>query len=263
MPNLNIRHSDLERAIIYVATGEKHRTEVVNNVRSSLPFISQYPRFLYTDSLDNIPDGVFTNVLLHPFLFSYRDKIPPLINLPSRFCLFLDDTRVIHDLDPLFLSLGNNHLGGVYAPVRNPPGWSDSTIPSFFPELNSGVLLMRRCTKQRSLIKSWLRLYDNLSRRYNQSWDQASLRSTIWKYHISKKFKFTLFPQEANLRLTKPWVAGRGLPVSIVHGRAPESEFSNLVSYLNDDIDRFRTWTEWLTLYPNTQIRPRHDRTFS
>ena len=70
-------------------------------------------------------------------------------------------------------------------------------------------------------------------------------------------------PQEANLRLTKPWVAGRGLKVSVLHGRPPEDELDDFVQFLNDDFDRFRTWSEWLSLYPNSQIRPRHDRTFS
>ena len=252
-------------SIVYVATGKRHLREVINNATASRGFISSYRVVLYTDSRDDIPDGLFSDVILLPSpSFSYRDKIYPLINLPSEICLFLDsDTRVIHDLAPIFSALGNNHIAAAFAPVRKPPGWCDSSVPSFFPELNSGVLLLRRCRKQKALIKSWLHLYDILLKQYNQNWDQASLRSVIWKFHKTRNLKYTLLPQEANLRLTKPWVAGRGLPVAILHGRASESEFATLIRYLNQDIDRFRTWSEWVSLYPDTEVRPRHDRTFT
>ena len=138
-------------SIVYVATGKRHLREVINNATASRGFISSYRVVLYTDSRDDIPDGLFSDVILLPSpSFSYRDKIYPLINLPSEICLFLDsDTRVIHDLRPYFLLLVIT-IAAAFAPVRKPPGWCDSSVPRSFLG-HSGVLLLRRCRKQKPL----------------------------------------------------------------------------------------------------------------
>ena len=80
---------------------------------------------------------------------------------------------------------------------------------------------------------------------------------------FNNNLRVSVLPPEANLRTTKPWIAGRGLPVSIVHGRFDYAEINPFISFLNSDIDRFRTWSEWLNTYPNSTIRPRFDRTFN
>ena len=150
-----------------------------------------------------------------------------------------------------------------HAPVRHPPGWSDSHIPSSFPEFNSGVMLLKRSNSTLKLIGTWLDLYDELFLKYKQVWDQASLRSAVWDCILKYKLGLAVLPPEYNLRTTKPWIAGRGLPVSVIHGRFPDSEVEAFVSYLNNDHDRFRTWVEWLTLFPHSFIKPRFDRTYS
>ena len=61
----------------------------------------------------------------------------------------------------------------------------------------------------------------------------------------NRRFRLTLLPAEANFRTTKPWVAGRGLPVHVLHGRVPADETDALLDYLNSNVDRFRTWAEW------------------
>ena len=112
------------------------------------------------------------------------------------------------------------------------------------------------------LVKSWLDLYDSLVVTCSQLWDQASFRSVLWSAMHSADLRFLHLPSEMNLRTTKPWIAGRGMPVHVVHGRYPDEEFLQFVGYLNDDYDKFRTWDEWLVFHPNTCIRPRHDRTY-
>ena len=97
--------------------------------------------------------------------------------------------------------------------------------------------------------------------KFSQDWDQASLRSVVWKFQRDRNLRLSILPQ-VNLRLTKPWVAGRGLKVGVIHGRPP-LEIESFLEFLNADFDRFRTWAEWLSLHPNTQIRPRYDRTYS
>ena len=255
----------LDQGIIYIATGDQHRIEAVRNMSASQPYLNGCESVLFTDEPSLIPDNIFSRVLRHPSsCFSYRDKILPLIDLPFEVNLFLDsDARLIDDVSNLFSSFGNADFSAVYAPVRHPPGWSDGAVPSFFPELNSGVSLLRRSELQRSFISSWLNLYDELYSKFQQSWDQASLRSVAWHFSQFQNLRLQVLPQEANLRLTKPWVAGRGLKVCVIHGRPPEEELDAFIHFLNHDFDRFRTWSEWISLYPNSQIRPRHDRTFS
>ena len=77
---------------------------------------------------------------------------------------------------------------------------------------------------------------------------------------IRVNLKFLHFPSELNLRTTKPWIAGRGQRVYVIHGRFPSDELHDFESYLNSDIDRFRTSTEWKFLYPNSEIYPKFDR---
>ena len=253
------------QGIIYIATGDRHRQEAVRNMQASLPFLDGREGVLVTDNPGAVPGNIFSSVLPHPCpQFSYRDKILPLIDLPFEITLFLDsDARLIDNVCNLFSSFGNADLSAIYAPVRHPPGWSDSSVPNFFPELNTGVLMFRSSEMQKSLVSEWLQLYDQLFVQFSQSWDQASFRSVVWNFQQRHNLRLQIMPQEANLRLTKPWVAGRGLKVSVIHGRPPENELDDFVQFLNGDFDRFRTWSEWLTRYPNSQIRPRHDRTFS
>ena len=116
--------------------------------------------------------------------------------------------------------------------------------------------------RQSLFIQAWLKLYDLLSSQYSRSWDQASFRSVLWSHIKENNFLFLPLPEEANIRTPKPWTVGRGMPAFIVHGRIPECEAIAFFSYLNNDIDCFRTWSGWLNQYPESSIRPRYDRTF-
>lgn len=251
--------------LIYVATGNQFRSEAISNLYLSRPFISGIKTCLITDSIVGSECDQFDIVKLHPSpVFSYRDKITGLQDLPFEYNMFLDsDAFVSSPLDSIFKLLSVYDFAAAHAPVRIPPGWSDPSVPQFFPEFNSGVMLIKRSKVSSTLIDKWLYLYDYLLDRYNQTWDQASLRSVLWS--MSCRIGLTIFTlsPEFNLRTTKPWIAGRGLPVSVIHGRFPHSEVDPFLSFLNSDIDRFRTWVEWLSYYPDSFIRPRFDRTYS
>ena len=70
------------------------------------------------------------------------------------------------------------------------PAGSDSTPPTTFPELNTGVLLLKKSELQKNFISSWLALYDRLFTEHSQTWDQASFRSTLWSFLQSSNLKF-------------------------------------------------------------------------
>lgn len=246
--------------ILFIATGDVHLNEAIENAEASRYFLDDQPIVLVTDQVCRAKStGVFDHVFLHPDpVGSYRDKIIPLQHIPFRRTLYLDsDARLVAPVSALFAVMGNAHLAAAHAPVRVPHGWSDNNVPNLFPELNSGVLLFRRSGLQCRLIRRWLRLYDQLFAKYGQAWDQASLRSVVWQLIQTRKLRLALLPPEANLRTTKPWVAGKGLAVHVVHGRVPNEERDLLLGYLNDDVDCFRTWSEWNEWYPQTSLKLR------
>lgn len=253
--------SDL--GILYVATGQKCLNEAILNASISRRFCKNIPIALTTDLVQVATSaGVFD--LVHPHLsprLSYRDKISALVKLPFDQTLYLDsDAFLAHPIDPLFSMGLVSDFAATSAPVRHPPGWSDSVVPISFPEFNSGVMLFSKSHQQRRLVIRWLKLYDKLKNRFDQDWDQASLRSVIWHSLVRSKIQVSTLSPEFNLRTTKPWIAGRGMPVFVIHGRFERAEIPSFINYLNNDIDKFRTVSEWMNLHPSTSIRPMFDR---
>ena len=253
------------RGILYIATGVRCCSEALLNAQRSRKANPNLPITIKTDLPDHPGlDEVFDSVIFFPSPnYSYRDKVSGMYQLPYDETLFLDsDACLISPADDLFELLNLVDLAVAHAPVRHPPGWSDASVPRSFPELNTGVLLMRRSRVVDDLMSAWLALYDKLLHACRQSWDQASFRSALWASLSAQGLRFMHLPPEANLRTTKPWFAGRGMPVYVVHGRFNSREFESFIEYLNGDIDCFRTWDQWVGMHPQSSIRPRFDRTF-
>lgn len=251
--------------LLYVATGQKCLFEAIHNARVSRSSNPGLPIAVISD-LDDLAlsSGAFDIVCKHRYpVYSYRDKISGLLELPFDVTLFLDsDACIVHPLDMFFDIALTFDISAAQAPVRFPSGWIDHQVPEFFPELNTGVLLFRRSPLQSEFIKTWLSLYDQLYENSGQTWDQASFRSVLWSFLNNSSFQLFQLSPEYNIRTSKPWVLGRGMPAYIVHGRFPESELSSFLQYVNSDIDKFRYWSEWISIYPNSLITPRYDRTF-
>lgn len=250
---------------LYVATGKKYLEEAILSATLSKRWAEGFPICISTDCVDEAEScGIFDLVINHPNpIFSYRDKIAPLIRLPYHHTLFLDtDAFLASPLTDIFNFASNLDIAAACAPVCHPPGWSDPFVPNIFGELNTGVIFLKQSRKQRSVIKSWLQLYDSLYLSHKQTWDQASFRSVIWDSIAKLNLRFMTLPDECNLRTTKPWIAGRGQSVYVIHGRFPLEELDRFEEYLNTDIDRFRTSSEWFHLHPESQIYPKFDRSF-
>lgn len=69
--------------------------------------------------------------------------------------------------------------------------------------------------------------------------DQAALRSALW-HSCNEGLRLWVLPPEYNLRTTKPWIAGQGMAVKVLHSRIPEEMREPLERYLNDRTDLFR-----------------------
>jgi hypothetical protein len=246
--------------VYYVATGKQFLNEAIASANVSKKYNPDLSFAVCTDEISLAKQSsLFNRVVPHPNpRYSYRDKIAGMSNLPFHYTLFLDtDACIITDIQHLLSFSSCFDVSACYAPVRHannqfPPDLS--SVPHSFAELNSGVLLFKRNRRVRRLIHSWLRLYDFLFDQYGQLWDQASLRESLWPFISSNKLNLGILPNEYNLRLTKPWIAGKGMPVSIIHGRLDQSEYQPLINYLNSNNDRFRTCYEWFALYPNSSI---------
>jgi len=245
------RHSQSE-GVLMVATGPRHRQEAIQAVARVRPQLGQRPIALATDAPEQIPAGLFDQLLPHPkAVGSFRDKIPPLLRLPYDRTLFLDtDLELLEPIDDLFVLLKQIDVVGCHAPVRWCQ-WRDPSVPEGFCELNSGVLGFQRSRRQRALVRRWLELYD----RVGVSFDQASLRSALWWASCHRGLRCWVLPAEYNLRTPKPWLTGAGMGVKIVHGRLPEELRRPLMQYLNGDIDQFRSSSAFPT-GQNQAIRP-------
>ena len=219
-----------------VATGARHRQEAADAVSRVRAGLAGRPIVLVTDQPAAVPAGLFDQLLLHPEpRGSYRDKILPLLRLPFARTLFLDtDVALLHPLEDLFALLRHLDVVGCHAPVRWCQ-WQDPLVPEGFCELNSGVLGLRRGRSTRRLIRTWLATYE----RAGVPFDQASLRSALWA-GVQRGLRTWVLPPEYNLRTTKPWIAGQGMAVKVVHGRIPEAMREPLAHYLNANIDAFR-----------------------
>ena len=253
------------RGILYVATGSSCLDEAISNAKETRLHSPNIPIAVSTDLVaDALSSRVFDITLTHKSPhYSYRDKIIGLLDLPFRHTLFLDsDAFVAHPIDSLFKLSEFSDFAASLAPVRHPPGWNDTDVPLSFPEFNSGVMLFRKSRRQHLLVKRWLDQYDHLNHHFGQQWDQASLRSVVWKLISKSRLVTTTLSPEFNLRTPKPWVVGRGMPVFIVHGRFDRSEISSLLHYLNHDYDRFRSSAEWLNQFPDSTICPKFDRSY-
>ena len=253
-----------ETGVIYIATGEKYFQEACLNASRSKLHAEDLPFAILTDvNPSSSSEHVFDiHIKLEKCTYSYRDKILGLSTNVFKNFLFLDsDACLISPPYELITALDHFDICACEAPVKHPPGWSSPSVPSFFPEYNSGVILCKSSVKVGQFFQAWLSIYDSLLSSHNQAWDQATFRHCLWTYIKAESLKFYSLPVEYNLRTTKPWTASRGMPVYVVHGRYPNDEFSTFTSYLNSNIDCFRTWAHWISLYPNTLIRPKHDKT--
>ncbi len=251
-----------KKGLLYIATGTQYVNEAISSALKSKPFLTDdFKLALVTNQPTSELYQVFDYVITHPEpIFTYRDKIIPLINLPFKHTLFMDtDACLTYHIDHINEMFRFYDICASHAPVRFPPGWVDSNVPALFPELNTGLLLLKRSSKLRRFMLAWLELYDLLFDKFNQTWDQASFRSVLWNFSQKYKLSFFLLPPECNLRTPKPWIIGRGSPVYAVHGRYDHLEYDDFIAYINQNINQFRTYSDWLSNHPASSIRPRFD----
>ncbi len=229
--------TNYKEGVLLVATGNKYCQEAIQSVQKIRPYLNGRPLTIVTDEPTERLKDLFDQVRIHPDIqYTYRDKIPPLLNLPYERTLFLDtDLELIEQIDDLFRMLETFDIIGCHAPVRWCQ-WNDPNVPEGFCEINSGVLGFRRSRRTHALIRRWLTTYDIAG----VPFDQASLRAAMWWTSKHKGLRSWILPPEYNLRTPKPWLVGPGLKVKIIHGRVKDEVITPLKIYLNENVDSFR-----------------------
>jgi len=143
------------------------------------------------------------------------DKVIPIMEPPYERSVFLDtDTCIMSPLDELFNLLDQFEFAAVHAACRAWDGY-DYGVPGCFAEMNSGVLVYKRCAPVKAMMQDWFTLYQKqIEERGIKSPDQPPLRAALYRSDV----KSTILPSEYNFRVIFPGAAG-AMPVKILHGR--------------------------------------------
>lgn len=128
--------------------------------------------------------------------------------------LFLDtDVRLLAPVYELFDILDRFDMAGAHAPGRETTK-SIYNLSAAFPEINTGVLLMRCNERVLDFLHHWSTLFENHFDAYHDN-DQGSFRDALWG--SDPFFRFYVLPPEYHVRTICGGFAGN--PVKILHGR--------------------------------------------
>lgn len=211
-----------EKVVLYVASGDRRYFEEAcrsaKSLRKSTPHVKivlasdeashEYPEF---DEVVLSEGGSSTT--------GFGIKARAIRDFPHGKFVYLDgDTYVIEDLTPLFELLDRFDFVAAHALSRFTTRLDD--VPDSFPEVNTGVLGVRRTAASEAILRAWPDEYEAMraggARMPTQ--DQPALRRLLWR-------------GDARLAvLTPEWncmfdigTSVTGL-VKVLHGRSPNYE---------------------------------------
>lgn len=237
----------MNRAIIYIASGQQYIDEAV---RSAESVGGQYPTILCTPDVpsnkvkdyppfDGVCKLVDNNEL--PFInhgYWYMDSVSYLNRVVSHYSnsnlgnvidqfLLLDaDTYICGDLTDFFTILDRFDIAGTHAIGRETMLQRDD-IPASFPELHVGAFSFNRNSRVERLFESWLKLYQDNPEFYGNN-DQGPLREALWK---SPDVKLGILPAEFCFRYR--WGGLVNGQVRVLHGRENNTPYEQIAKEVN------------------------------
>lgn len=222
--------------IIYIATGEKYRSECLKSVKSAKAVMPDIPIILWTDSSYSKSDETGNwfddiNIIDNP-QFSLFDKILPLTKTSYKKNIFLDtDTYVLHSFYEISDLLERFDMAFCHAPVRIPyKGYINQEIPICFPQPNTGVIAFNHNQDTVRLFREWENIYDyQLKNEFPPpAQDQPAFQKALYFSDIH----FTILPSEYNTRTVYPIFKGGNSFAKILHGRGFNLE--NAIKNINN-----------------------------
>ncbi len=176
---------------IFAATGEKYiglARRAACNLRQVMP---QAQIDLFTDQ--PVEDATFDRI--HPVTAGYfRPKMEAIVNSRFERTVYLDsDAIAFADLSELFTVLDRFDIAGAHMQYPNTLlAIGDPTVPDSFPQINAGVLAVKRSPAMLALMQDWRRLV----RDTGASFDQPSLRRLLWDSDL----RLAILPMEYNFK---------------------------------------------------------------
>ena len=214
-------------SVIYCATREKDIVEAevsIKSVREHHPYIEI---ILFTSFSDYKNPAINKIQVLKNQKHNFLDKISTLIEVKRKKILFLDgDTVLIEKIFDLFTILNQFDLAVAHAPNRWTVKLND--IPDAFPEFNTGVLLLNKSRKVKSLLKQWYSYYEKDLKLGldHPSKDQPAFRKSLFE----SKVRFTTLTPEYNCRFSMGAMVSH--TVKLLHGRS--KDFNFIIENIND-----------------------------
>jgi hypothetical protein len=205
---------------IYAATGTRYVTLARRSARNLRQLVPDASIDLFTDQ--SVTDPVFDQV--HQVdRISKRPKMEALRR--SRFdkTIYMDaDTMVIAPIGDIFAVLDHFDIALTHAQFRvHPPGGNTKALPAAFPQLNSGLVGLRRSTRTADFLRQWEGKVLDTGAKY----DQPALRQLLFQ---SADMRLAVLPPEYNfIRLIwlEAWDHTMGAPRMLHLGtlnRSPE-----------------------------------------
>jgi hypothetical protein len=189
-------NQSLERqGVVYVATGKKYYDEACISVRS-LKASNTLRTAIFTDQPQQNPDFDL-HIPVKGTGDGFLDKVINLKSSPFEHTLFLDtDTFVWSELSDLFnllehydLAAAHDHLVREVYPVVG--------VPQAFPEFNTGVLLFRNDHPMRTLLDTWVEIF--------QEEKESFLRKTPGKrFHDQPPFRKAIYGSSLRMATLPP-----------------------------------------------------------
>ena len=201
---------------MYVATGAEYIEEANESAGSFRQQNPEIPLAIATDQPNLVDQRLFAHVfpLTSPH-GNFFDKIHGMLLSPFQKTAFIDtDAWAVGSITDLFRILDHFDLAVAFDPIRT--DYEQGDIPETFPTPNTGVIAYQNSPTVQTFLKEWLTAYEQqMALPVKPAHDQPAFRRALY----FSKLRFTILPDEWNLRVIYPHLIGGNARVRIIHGR--------------------------------------------
>lgn len=166
--------------VVYAAVGDEHLARALESAKSLKRHNADLPTRVFVRQATPEAHAVFDDVVLTDEPDPHVVKAIAVAEMPFERTLFLDaDTRVCGRLDEAFAVLNRFDIAGVQD--RYIASWRIKSVPMAFPEINTGVLFVRRGDASHATLSKWVELVRINPERFNgKQGDQGAFREALY-----------------------------------------------------------------------------------